>query len=287
MNPNVRRTSSNGSTCEGKADGFTIGAAFLLLTLSTAATLAAQPAAPQEDVAASTEAENGGKAKDRWFLALGAGLLSTSDGPSGTFTFDHGLFGSEQGEFDADYVGGEASLYELSIGLRLRGRLALGLTWSESSLSDRADIAGRLPHPFLFASPRAVEGRSGGLSRDGTAMHLSLKWIVRDGDKVQVALFTGPSQIDLEYDLVSAVRFDQTYPFDTATYAGVERRKESGGAIGYHFGVDVAHYFSERAGVGAVVRFSDASIDLDAPDGSSVPVGGGGLQAVVDLRLRF
>ena len=220
MNPNVRTTSSN---------GLTIGASFLLLTCSTAATLAGQPAAPQEDAVASTESENGEAARNRWFVTLGGGLLSTTDAPSGSFTFDHGLFGPEQGEFDADYVGGEASLYELSVGLRLRGRLALGLTWSESSLSDRADIVGRLPHPFLFASPRAVEGRSGGLSRDETAMHLSLKWIVRDGQKVQVALFADPSQIDLEYDLVSAVRFDQTYPFDTATYAGVERRNESGG----------------------------------------------------------
>ena len=264
-----------------------MGLALLLLTWSTAALLAAQADAPQEDAAASTESEQGEAAQDRWSLAFAGGLLSTNDAPSGTFTFENALFGSEQGDFDADYVGGDASLYELSLGLRLRGPLALGLTWSQSSLSDQADIAGRLPHPFLFGSPRTVEGRSRGLSRDETAIHLSLKWLVRDGDKVQVALFAGPSQIDVDYDLATAVRFDQTYPFDTANYAGVEHRKASGSAIGYHLGIDVAYYFSKSTGLGGVVRFSNASIDLDAPSGGTVAIGGGGLQTAVDLRFRF
>ena len=227
------------------------------------------------------------EARDRWFLSLGAGLLSTSDAPAGTFTFDHALFGSEKGEFDADYAGSEASLYELSLGRRLRGRLGLGLTWSRSSLSDSADIAGRLPHPFLFERLRSVEGTERGLSRDETALHLSLRWLLRDGPRVEVAMFGGPSRIDLDHELVSAVRFDQTYPFDTATYAGVDRRRESGSATGWHVGVDLVRYFTRRAGLGAVARYSDAPVDLTIPDGGTVSVSAGGLHAVVDLRLRF
>ncbi len=263
-----------------------MGLALLLLTWSTAP-LAAQADAPQEDAVATTESEDMDEARDRWSVSLGGGLLATNEAPSGTFTFENALFGPEQGEFDADYLGGDASHYEVSLGLRLRGPLALGLTWSQSSLSDQADVVGRLPHPFLFGSPRTVEGRSRGLSRDETAMHLSLKWIVRDGENVQVALFAGPSQIDVDYDLTTAVRFDQTYPFDTANYAGVEHQKESGSAIGYHLGIDVAYYFSKSTGLGGIVRFSDASIDLDAPSGGTVAIGGGGLQTVVDLRFRF
>lgn len=280
MDLNTRTTSSSWLR-------LSIALAFLLLTWSTAATLAAQADAPQEDGFAATESEQGEAAQDRWSLAFAGGLLSTNDAPSGTFTFDHGLFGPEQGEFDADYAGGDASLYEVSLGLRLRGPLALGLTWSQSSLSDQADVVGRLPHPFLFGSPRTVEGRSRGLSRDETAIHLSLKWIVRDGEKFRVALFAGPSQIEVDYDLTTAVRFDQAYPFDTANYAGVEHQKESGSAIGYHLGIDVAYYFSKSTGLGGVVRFSDASIDLDAPSGGTVAIGGGGLQTAVDLRFRF
>ncbi len=255
-----------------------IAATCLLLVWPLAATLAAQ-----EPEAAESE----GPARDRWFLAVGGGLLQTGDSPSGSFTFDHGLFGSEQGTFDADYAGGNASLYELSIGMRLRGRLALGLTWSESSLSEEAEIAGQVPHPFLFGASRTVEGTARGLSRDETAVHLSLRWLIRDGDRFQFALFGGPTQIDLDYELATAVQFDQTYPFDTATYAGVERVAESADAIGFHAGVDLARYFNDTVGVGGVLRYSSASIDLDAPDGGSIQVDGGGLQIVVDLRFRF
>lgn len=258
------------------------------LISSTTATTGAQADTPQEDAVASTETENGEATRDRWFLTLGGGLLSTNEAPSGTFTFDHGLSGSEQGEFEADYAGGDASLSTRHPSACVcAAPLRSGLTWSQSSLSDEAAIVGRLPHPLLFGNPRTVEGTSRGLSRDETALHLSLKWIVRDGEKVQVGLFAGPSQIDVDYDLASAVRFDQTYPFDTASYAGVEHRKASGSAIGYHLGVDVAYYFSKSTGLGGVVRFSDASIDLDAPDGSTVGIGGGGLQTALDLRFRF
>lgn len=255
-----------------------VAAACLFLAWPLAPALSAQ----EPETAESEEA-----ARDRWFLAVGTGLLRTADSPSGTFTFDDGLFGSEQGEFDADHAGGDASLYELSLGMRLRGRLGLGLTWSRSSLSEEADISGRLPHPFLFEAPRTVEGTARGLSRDETAIHLSLRWLIRDGDRLQFALFGGPTRVDLDYELAAAVRFDQTYPFNAATWAGIERVEESADAIGFHAGLDLARYFNDTVGLGGVLRYSSASLDLDAPDGGSIEVGGGGLQIVVDLRFRF
>ena len=266
---------------------FLICAALGLTIWPVAPALGAAPEARQQAAASAGESENGDEARDRWFVSLGAGLLSTSDTPAGAFTFDHALFGSEKGEFDVDYAGGEASLHELSVGRRLRGQLGLGLTWSRSSLSDSAAIAGRLPHPFLFGSPRSVEGTERSLSRDETALHLSLRWLLRDGPRVEVAMFGGPSRIDLDHELVSAVRFDQTYPFDAATYAGVDRRRESGSATGWHVGVDVVRYFNSRAGLGAVARYSDAPVDLATSDDGTVSVSAGGLQAVVGLRLRF
>ncbi len=252
----------------------------LLLAWTAAQVLAQSHAAEAEEAAKPA----------RWTIGVGLGLLSTADAPSGSLTFDHDLFGSEPGEFDANWDGGDASLYELSIGLRLRNRWGLGLTFSEASLDDAANITGRLPHPFLFEQPRTVEGKGRNLSRDETALHLSLRWLLRDKDGVQVALFAGPSRIDLDHDLVSAVNFSQSYPFDEAAYTGVRKRRESGRAIGYHAGIDVARYWNDRAGVGGLVRWSTASIDLDTPNGGdngSVTVDAGGLQVVVDLRFRF
>ncbi len=105
------------------------------------------------------------EAKERWYLGIGAGILSTSDAPAGTFSFDNSLFGSEQGEFDADYSADDDTAFELSAGVRLGdGPFGLGLTWSQSSPSASADIVGRLPHPFFFDTLRTVEGTEGNLN---------------------------------------------------------------------------------------------------------------------------
>ena len=78
----------------------------------------------------------------------------------------------------------------LSAGVRLGdGPFGLGATWSQSSLSASADIVGRLPHPFFFDTLRTVEGTQGSLTRDETAIHLSFRWLVRDGEKIELAIF--------------------------------------------------------------------------------------------------
>ena len=227
-------------------------------------------------------------AKDRWHIGIGAGILSTSDAPAGTFSFDNSLFGSEQGEFDADYSADDDTVFELSAGVRLGdGPFGLGVTWSQSSPSASAEIVGRLPHPFFFDTLRTVDGTEGNLTRDETAIHLSFRWMVREGQKVELTLFAGPSQIELDHDLVTAVRFEQTYPFDEATYAGTHKELASGDAIGYHLGIDIVRKFGNTVGIGAVVRYSQAGIDLDGPDGTNVSVDAGALAALVDLRFRF
>lgn len=239
--------------------------------------LPAAPALAQDD-----------EAKDRWYIGIGAGILSTGDAPAGAFSFHDSLFGSERGEFDADYSADDGTAFELSAGVRLGdGPFGLGVTWSRSSPSAAADIAGRLPHPFLFDDPRTVEGTQGDLARDETAIHLSFRWLVREGQKTDLTVFAGPSRIELDHDLVSAVRFDQTYPFDEAAYAGTHRQAASGDAVGYHLGIDVVRKFGNAVGIGGVVRYSQAGIDLDGPGGTKVSVDAGGLTAAVDLRFRF
>ena len=134
-----------------------------------------------------------------------------------------------------------------------------------------------------------MEGTGRGLARDETALHLSLKWLARDRDDVQVALFAGPSQIDLDQDLVSAVRFSQTYPFDTATYHG---RREAGGSPAAPSATtpasDVAWYWNRHDG-NRWHRPVEPRLDRSRRARRTAPltVDGGGLQVVVDLRFRF
>ncbi len=257
-----------------------LGACLLLL----ATTLLAAPTPAQDTNDGGAGASTPAK---RWSLAAGGGSASTGDQPSGNHTFDNDLFGSEAGEFSTDYQGGDASAQELTVGYRVRGAFAIGITWSSTSIDDRAAVEARLPHPFLFDRHREVSGSATSLSRDETALHLSLRWVAADREKMEFGLFAGPSSFDLDYELVSAVRFDQIYPFDTATWAGVEQQSASGSATGFHVGMDLAWYFNDTVGIGAVARWSDATVDLDAPDGTALTADAGGTHLGLDLRFRF
>lgn len=219
---------------------------------------------------------------DRWHIGIGTGIISTSDAPAGTFSFDNTIFGSEQGEFDADYSADNDTVFELSAGVRLgKSPFGLGVTWSQSSMSAQSDIVGRLPHPFLFDTMRTVEGTEN-LTRDETAIHISFRWLVYDGKKLDLTVFTGPSQIELDHDLVDTVRFNQTYPFDEATYTGATHTQMSGDAIGYHLGIDIVRNF-RRFGIGGVIRYSQAGIDLS----DSVSVDAGGVTSTIDFRFSL
>ena len=64
--------------------------------------------------------------------------------------------------------------------------------------------------------------------------------------------------------------------------------QRSAAAVGFNAGVDLATYLTPTVGVGALVRFSRAIIDLTQPDGGgSLAVTAGGLHVGGGLRLRF
>jgi hypothetical protein len=64
----------------------------------------------------------------------------------------------------------------------------------------------------------------------------------------------------------------------------VTRQKTRG--WGYNVGVDVSYYFAEHAGVGGLIRYAPAVLDLPTP-GGTVEIEAGGLQAGGGVRFRF
>ena len=83
------------------------------------------------------------------------------------------------------------------------------------------------------------------------------------------------------------VGFSQSYPFDKASFTEASTGEQSGSAVGYNIGVDVGYFFSRYVGVGALVRFSGASVDLVSQDEGRISIDLGGLHAGGGLKLRF
>ncbi len=223
----------------------------------------------------------------RWFLTVGGGLQSTSEPASHGATFEDPLFGSEAGEWTADYGGGRGEAFELSLGFRLAPRWGVGASVSRLSFSEEVEVTGRIPHPFRFDRMSVVEGVGSGLSRDETTVSAHLMWFIPAGRKVEFALFAGPTFYEAEQDLVSGIGFDRSYPYDAADLRGVERSRQSDSPVGYNLGGELAWYFGRRTGVVAAARYSRSTAHFETAEGCCKPVDVGGLQTSLGLRVRF
>ena len=224
---------------------------------------------------------------ERGALSISGGLQTATSGFSDSVRFDRALFGPEQGTLDTRYPGSDDALFDVGGSVRVWRNLAVGANVSWLTRETDADVAGQLPHPFWFDRPRSVSGTATGLARTETAVHVQALWVVPVGRSVAVTLFGGPTWFNAAQDLVSDISYEQAYPFDAATYSGANVGERSASAIGAHAGADVAYYFSDRIGVGGMVRFSRGSVEFDSADGRTVVSDVGGVHTSGGLRIRF
>ena len=214
----------------------------------------------------------------RVIVSLNVSYLTKSDTFDDSRTFP---LNQETARFTADYevearVGADVGGY-----VRLWGGLAAGLAYTTSK--DERDIAitGTLPHPFVFNHDRSVDGTAPG-AREENAIHLSAAYIVPLRGKVQAVIFGGPSFFTVRQSVVTEIQWDESFPYDTATFRSATVEKEEESKTGFNVGADVGFYFTQNIGVGGIVRFTSAKVDfsLGEVDAGGAMVGGG-------IRFRY
>ena len=172
-------------------------------------------------------------------------------------------------------------------GVRVWRRLALGAGVTGFWSTRPAEVTASLPHPFFFNRPRSVEGTASGLGRGETMVAIEGSWMVRLNARTDLQVFGGPAFFSVRADMPTKVQFTESYPYDAATFTGVETARVSGSAAGFTVGGDVTYMFTRSIGVGGHVRFSRAAASLTPPGGQSTTVDLGGVQAGGGLRVRF
>jgi hypothetical protein len=151
-----------------------------------------------------------------------------------------------------------------------------------------AHTVSHVPHPLYLEQPREVIGDQGGVTRTETGAHVQVLYLFPTPGRLRFTLSAGPSYIRVEQDLVTTVRYGETYPFDEATFTRAETRKARRSEAGYNVGADATWMFNRTVGAGAVVRFSRATVKLHAPEGNrTISVDAGGTQAGIGLRIHF
>ena len=218
----------------------------------------------------------------RGFLSVNGGILSGSNAARQSRTFDNALFGSERGRVEGTFPDGGGTVFDVTGGVKLWRGLAIGAGVSRYSRTEDVSVTARLPHPFFFGRPRTVSGTLRAQERNETAIHLQAMWVAPLGRRVEIAVFGGPSIFNVSQDLLTRVRFDQQYPYDSATLTDIRDKSATAFAAGFHVGTDAGVYFTRWIGLGGTVRFTRATARLDG-----VKVEAGGLLTSAGLRVRF
>jgi hypothetical protein len=234
-------------------------------------TLAASPAAAQTW-------------SERVHISVNAAFQATTNDFSDRFEFERNL---EKGSTEVDYPVQGGFIFDVGGGVRLWKNLGAGVSVSYFTRDDMAATTSSFPHPFFFNQPREVTGEATGVQRTETAVHVQALYLVNPGGRLRIVLSGGPTFVTVEQDLVTEVAITETFPYDTATFASAQKSRQNGSAVTFNAGADVMWMLGRSFGVGGLVRFSRASVDLDAPGNRTITVDAGGVYAGGGIRILF
>lgn len=172
---------------------------------------------------------------------------------------------------------------DAAAGVRIWRNLAVGVDVGFLTKSGGGSVSAQMPHPFYFNRPRAVTGDASGLTRSETAINVEALVMLPIRTRWQAALFGGPTWFTVNQDLVTNVTLSESYPYDTAAFAGATSARQSRSKAGFNVGGDLAYMLRPHVGLGAGVRFTRARIALS--DTATIVAGGPHVDG--GLRLRF
>lgn len=220
----------------------------------------------------------------RGYLSLNGVAQPANPALSDHFEFEENV---ETATVDVRYPSKAGIGADGGAGLRLWKQFGVGVAMSYVSSSGPATIDASIPHLFAFGQPRAITGEEGSIGRTETGAHVQLLYFVPTSGRLRFVLSGGPSRISLDQEVVTEVHYSETYPYDTAIFSRATTKQVKGSAVGFNVGADVQWMFGRSVGLGALVRFTRAQIDLDIATGRTRSVDAGGVQAGGGLRIGF
>jgi len=216
-------------------------------------------------------------------ISASAGVQGPSRTFTDTFTFDQYV---ETARVQADYAVKVKAFFDGGAAVRLWRSLGAGVAISRFTDTRTAAVAATVPHPFFFDRDRTITGTATGVARNETAVHAQIVAFVPAGRRWLLELSAGPTFLTVEQSFVTGVSYDESYPFDTATYRSATIQKIRDRKVGYHIGADVMVRLTSSIGLGAIVRYSQARVGVDV-NGARLDLDAGGLQAGGGMRVMF
>jgi hypothetical protein len=176
--------------------------------------------------------------------------------------------------------------------VEVAGRIRFGQAWgvgvavSYLSGRDAAAVSGFVPHPFYVDQPRTISGEAQRVRHREAALHAGAAYRL-PLRRVNLTVAGGPTLFRVEQDFVTDVAFLETFPYDSVTFTGATLTRVAASRVGYHAAADLVWPVARLWGVGALIRFSRASMRFTTGGVEFGEMKTGGLQAGGGLRLIF
>jgi hypothetical protein len=188
----------------------------------------------------------------------------------------------ETASFSSSVTFGDRAFFDISGGARVWGNVAVGVGYSRLQGRSDTTVSASVPHPLFFDHPRSVTVPVSGLRHTESGVHIFALWMVPLSEKLDVAIFGGPSIYSVKQDFVGVeTTVVETAPFTTPVISA-STRNESDTGVGGNVGVDLSYMVTRYVGGGAFLRYSRASATMN---GVSLDVGG--FQFGIGARLRL
>jgi hypothetical protein len=208
--------------------------------------------------------------------------------PAGKFT-ESASFPSNGGEMSTVNVDHSIKTglgFNVGAAVRVVPKVWIGVQYAMADMEPRASLEAAIPHPLLFNTPRTVQGSVSDVAHKEQRMHVDVMYALPIR-AVDVRVMAGPTFVSLKRDFVAGVLINETYPFDTATFASATRRQLSDKGTGFNAGVDISRAMTSRLSLGGIVRYSRADVKFGDAEVGKHTVKTGGVETLAGVRFRF
>jgi hypothetical protein len=183
--------------------------------------------------------------------------------------------------------------FDLGAGVRF-SQFGVGVAVSRYVAEEPGNISFSVPHPLFVGRPATAQGTTDDpLKQEETAVHIEARY-VGNLPHASISVFAGPTYFRAKRQLVEDFTYLETLGSQTLNYTVslVSNTTETHefNKWGFNVGADIGYYFGDNVGVGVLVRYSKASVDLpisisstgatESHDLGGTTVGGG-------VRFRF
>jgi hypothetical protein len=187
------------------------------------------------------------------------------------------VFG-EDGAVAANQVIGKGMVFDAAASYRLGRKLAVAIGVSTFSGKGDAAAIASIPDRLRFGAFTNVPLTATGLKQSDIAYNFQAVWPITLSNRIDLAVFGGPSIIRVKQDIASVSVNTTTGVASTTSETQSKTTGKAGSA-----GVDVRYKLTSRFAAGVLLRYLGGEVDLPAAPKMKV----GGVQVAGGVRFHF